>query len=260
MKWYHSRSRFSALSCTRRDRRSIPMPPKKWFISSLCSTAGSQGDSHPRRTDGWNVIPAGWTRGHRVAEENKERIVDLLIRKIDERTKKTLCLQTRLFREGERRIVNGWWKEDRFHLHFALRSAKELNTFLGVRWMKRRRGSWRPPKRRGSGLRYSILSSLIDTRPRKNRSILSPMSRFGAISSTVGTVDEFGRISAWEKEDAVEIGKPNAAGGSCPRTTSTDAIRTSRSSFPIRWAGRAGALRLLPADVRFPSGAVQLRA
>lgn len=43
-------------------------------------------------------------------------------------------------------------------------------------------------------------------------------------------VETYGSIRAWEKEDVVEAGKPNAAGGCCPTATiSTAAIRRWRS-------------------------------
>ncbi len=107
--------------------------------------------------------------------------------------------------------------------------------------MKRRRGSWRPPKRRGS--RSSLLHTFFPSSTPvqgKNRSILSPMSRFEAISSTVGisSMNSDGSRRG-KKRMPLKSGSPTRRGGSCPRTTSTGAIRTSRSSFPTRWAGRA---------------------
>ncbi|MGI6438655.1 MAG: KamA family radical SAM protein, partial [Sphaerochaeta sp.] len=59
--------------------------------------------------------------------------------------------------------------------------------------------------------------SLIDTRPREEQEhpfADEPIRSYLFYSQDL--VDEFGEITAWEKEDAVEIGKPNAAGWVLP--------------------------------------------
>ena len=153
-------------------------------------------------------------------KRNKERIVNLLIRKIDERTskEKRYAFKPGCSEKEKRRIVNGWWKEDRFHLHFALRSAKELNTFLGGALDEETKRIMEAAEAKGIPVFVTpYFLSLIDTRPREEQEhpfADEPIRSYLFYSWDL--VDEFGRISAWEKEDAVEIGKPNAAGWILP--------------------------------------------
>jgi lysine 2,3-aminomutase len=64
--------------------------------------------------------------------KNKERIVQLLIERIEDQEKPRALYQ---FKEGmtaaeKRKQVLLWWKDDRFHLHFAIRNADDLNRYL----------------------------------------------------------------------------------------------------------------------------------
>ena len=64
--------------------------------------------------------------------KNKERIVELLIKRIEEqKNKKTFYhFSESMSYEQKRKQVLAWWKEDRFHLRFAVRSAEESNRYL----------------------------------------------------------------------------------------------------------------------------------
>ncbi|HOE90251.1 MAG TPA: KamA family protein [Sphaerochaeta sp.] len=153
-------------------------------------------------------------------KKNKERIIDLLIRKIDERGSKE---KRYTFKPGhsekeKRWIVDGWWKEDRFHLYFALRSTKELDTFLGNTLDEETKRIMEAAEAKGIPIFVTpYFLSLIDTRPREEQEhpfADEPIRSYLFYSRDL--VDEFGEITAWEKEDAVEIGKPNAAGWVLP--------------------------------------------
>lgn len=153
-------------------------------------------------------------------KKNKERIIDLLIRKIDERGSKE---KRYTFKPGhsekeKRWIVDGWWKEDRFHLYFALRSTKELDTFLGNTLDEETKRIMEAAEAKGIPIFVTpYFLSLIDTRPKEEQEhpfADEPIRSYLFYSQDL--VDEFGEITAWEKEDAVEIGKPNAAGWVLP--------------------------------------------
>ncbi len=153
-------------------------------------------------------------------KKNKERIIDLLIRKIDERGSggKRYTFKPGHSEKEKRWIVNGWWREDRFHLYFALRSTKELDTFLGNTLDEETKRIMEAAEAKGIPIFVTpYFLSLIDTRPREEQEhpfADEPIRSYLFYSQDL--VDEFGEITAWEKEDAVEIGKPNAAGWVLP--------------------------------------------
>jgi len=153
-----------------------------------------------------------------LRKENKERIIKLLIAKIDSGEIKD---EKYSFTEGitydeKLRVVNEWWDNYKFHLHFAIRSPDLLNEMLGH--------SLDPDTMKilydaeKAGIPFFVnpyYLSLLHVRV--------PYFAIGAdlairhyIVYSRQLVDEFGHIVAWEKEDKVVPGEPNAAGWLLP--------------------------------------------
>ncbi|HUX95755.1 MAG TPA: hypothetical protein VMV47_08480 [Bacteroidales bacterium] len=153
-----------------------------------------------------------------LRKENKERIVNLLIDKIDSGE---ICDQLYTFPDGishdkKAEILNGWWDHYKFHLRFAIRSPDLLNEMLGH--------SLDPDTMKilyeaeKAGIPFFVnpyYLSLLHVRV--------PYFAIGAdlairhyIVYSRQLVQEFGSIVAWEKEDEVVPGKPNAAGWILP--------------------------------------------
>lgn len=153
-----------------------------------------------------------------LRKENKERIINLLISKIDSGEIKD---NKYFFPEGstmpdKQAMVNEWWENYRFHLHFAIRSPDLLNEMLGH--------SLDPDTMKvlydaeKAGIPFFVnpyYLSLLHVRV--------PYFAIGAdlairhyIVYSRQLVQEFGNIVAWEKEDEVIPGKPNAAGWLLP--------------------------------------------
>ena len=150
--------------------------------------------------------------------ENRERIRGLLIGKIEKRDK----LNTRYrFEEGmsmerKRELVGEWWGDYKFHLALAVREPDELNLFMGDTLSPELMELLHRAKQKGipffvTPYYLSLLSVRTD----------------GYDDSTIRSyviyseelVENFGQIRAWEKEDVVEPGKPNAAGWLLPNAT-----------------------------------------
>jgi lysine 2,3-aminomutase len=109
-----------------------------------------------------------------------------------------------------------WWDDPNFHLTFAVRSPELLNEMLG--------DSLDPDtmkvlyRARDAGIPFFVnpyYLSLLHVRV--------PYFAIGAdlairyyVTYSTQLVEEFGHIVAWEKEDLVEPGKPNAAGWLLP--------------------------------------------
>ena len=150
-----------------------------------------------------------------IRHSNKERIIAGLIRKIERRQAPTSRFQ---FTEGmsyaEKYVkVQEWWNTGRFHLAMAFKSPTELNYFLG--------GSLSAgtmdllARARKKGMPFFVTPyylSLLNT----NTSGYDDATIRSYILYSEELVDTYGRIKAWEKEDIVVSGQPNAAGWLLP--------------------------------------------
>lgn len=156
----------------------------------------------------------------RIREENKVRILKVIIKKIDEGVFKSSTFE---FPEGisfrkKMNIAIEWWNDYRFHLKFAIRTPGLLNEMLDY--------SLDPDTifllddARKAGIPFFInpyyLSLLNVNTPAFARNCDIVLRDYILYSREL--IDEFGKILAWEKEDRVEPGKPNAAGWLLPNS------------------------------------------
>ncbi|MFC2112440.1 KamA family radical SAM protein [Bacteroidota bacterium] len=153
-----------------------------------------------------------------LREENKERILKILIQRIEESGEKG---QRYYFEDGmseEQKLERAreWWLDYRFHLRYAVRSPELLNEMLGysldpdaLKILK---------QAEEAGIPFFINPYYI--------SLLHVRVPYFAVGADLAIrhyvvyskqlVDEFGHIVAWEKEDKVKPGEPNAAGWILP--------------------------------------------
>jgi lysine 2,3-aminomutase len=173
-----------------------------------------------RDVDGWmERYPSGLDpRIVRLREENRDRIIGIFIDRMERGDIKDerYNFDRGLSREQKYRKMIEWWGERLFHLRFAVRSPGLLNEMLG--------NSLDPDTMRilyeaeEQGIPFFVnpyYLSLLHVRV--------PYFAIGAdlairyyVLYSKQLVDEFGKIVAWEKEDLVEPGKPNAAGWILP--------------------------------------------
>ncbi len=156
----------------------------------------------------------------KLREENRERILKLIISKIDsgEIKDKKFFFTTGMSQEQKYFRCLEWWDDKLFHLRFAVRSPELLNEFLG--------NSLDPDtmkvlyEAKKKGITFFInpyYLSLIHVRVPYFAIGADLAIRYYVVYSQQ-LVDEYGHIVAWEKEDQVEPGKPNAAGWLLPST------------------------------------------
>jgi len=154
----------------------------------------------------------------RLREENRQRILSILIRKIDNGEIKSKTYQFSREMSDEQKFLKAldWWNDKGFHLKFAVRSPDLLNELLGY--------SLDPDTMKilydaeKAGIPFFInpyYLSLLHVRV--------PYFAIGAdlaircyVLYSQELVKEFGNIVAWEKEDEIVAGKPNAAGWILP--------------------------------------------
>jgi lysine 2,3-aminomutase len=166
-----------------------------------------------------NRFPSGLDpRIIKLREENRERIFNIIIDKIDdgEINDSKYKFDGDLSREDKLAIALEWWKESTFHLRFAVRSPDLLNEFLGYSLDPDTMKILYEAEKKGIPFFVNpYYLSLLHVRV--------PYFAVGAdlavrhyVIYSRQLIDEFGSITAWEKEDKVEPGKPNAAGWILP--------------------------------------------
>lgn len=152
--------------------------------------------------------------------KNKDRIVELLVQRIEAQTKKSAIYQ---FKEGmskkeKRKQVLAWWKEDRFHLHYAIRTTEDLNRYLDNSLDEKTLTIMQDAEKKGIPIFATpYFLSLIDTRKVQDQEYEgSDLAIRAYLFYSRDLIDEFGSIVAWEKEDIAKPGEPNAAGWMLP--------------------------------------------
>lgn len=154
----------------------------------------------------------------KLREENRDRIINILIDKIDQGkiSSSKYRFDERMSREQKFLQMLTWWDDHVFHLQFAVRSPDLLNELLGE--------SLDPDTMRvlydaeKQGIPFFVnpyYLSLLHVRVPYFAIGADLAIRYYVIYSQQ-LIDEFGHIVAWEKEDLVKQGEPNAAGWLLP--------------------------------------------
>jgi lysine 2,3-aminomutase len=154
----------------------------------------------------------------KLREENRDRIISIILKKIDkgEITDSKYYFEPDLSYEQKFLKALKWWEESAFHLRFAIRSPDLLNELLG--------NSLDPDTMKilyeaeKANIPFFVnpyYLSLLHVRvPYFAIGADLPIRDYVLYSKQL--IDEFGHIVAWEKEDIIEPGKPNAAGWLLP--------------------------------------------
>jgi len=154
----------------------------------------------------------------RIREENKARIIRVLIDKIDSGAMTSVRFS---FPEGagmeeKTRLMEEWWDNYLFHLKFAVRDPDTLDEMLGNSLGSETMALLHRAQKQGIPFFVNpYYLSLLNVDAPAFAEGKDLAIRYYIIYSKE-LVDEFGHIVAWEKEDLVEPGKPNAAGWILP--------------------------------------------
>ena len=110
-------------------------------------------------------------------------------------------------------LVKEWWNDFRFHLSTAVKSPKELNRFLGNSLSDETMYLLQRAKKIGMPFFVTpYYLSLLNI----NEEGYNDISIRSYILYSPELVETYGHIKAWEKEDIVKDGRPNAAGWLLP--------------------------------------------
>ena len=154
----------------------------------------------------------------RFHEKNKKRILSIIIEKMDEGL---ISHPKFTFEEGlsfEQKLEKTylWWENHSFHLSFAIKTPELLNEMLSYSLEEKTLKNFSKAKEKGIPFFITpyYLSLLNVYAP--DYAVGSDLAIRDYIFYSKELVDEFGQIVAWEKEDIVEEGVPNAAGWILP--------------------------------------------
>lgn len=154
----------------------------------------------------------------RIRKKNKERILRKIIRKIEkgEMKSKRFYFEDGLTEEEKYQKAQEWWNDHRFHLVFAIRSPELLNEMLDYSLRDKTVKLLKKAKAKGIPIfinPYYLSLISVEITPWKTG---GDKTLRDYIFANNELINAFGNIHAWEKEDMVQPGEPNAAGWLLP--------------------------------------------
>lgn len=150
-----------------------------------------------------------------IRAKNKERILHALIQKIEHRkvSASRYHFEEGISYEEKYQLVSKWWNEFRFHLAMAAKSPAELNRFLGNSLSAET--MYLLSRARKKGMPFFVTPYYLHLLNPGSEGYDDESLRSYVLYSPQ-LVETYGQIRAWEREDVVEAGKPNAAGWLLP--------------------------------------------
>ncbi len=199
---------------------------KAAFFKDMLQLFRQLNDSHPHlhpnkaKVKGWmKKYPSGLDpQVEELRKANQKRIIKILIEQIDngDIASQKYCFPPGISLKEKKNLMNEWWQESNFHLRFAIRSPELLNQMLDYTLTDETMKILK--KARNKGIPFfvnpyylSLLNSYIP-----DYVVGADLAIRCYVIYSKQLVEEFGKIVAWEKEDKVKPGKPNAAGWLVP--------------------------------------------
>jgi lysine 2,3-aminomutase len=163
--------------------------------------------------------PVGTSRTVVAArKENRERIMNILLDRIDagKIVRKRFTFDEGMSREEKLAQMRVWWQDHRFHLSFAVRRPRLLNQMLDYSLSPETLSIMKRAHSAGIPIFVNpYYLSLLLVRPGK-KLVGADLAIRQYVLYNADLLSSFGTIAAWEKEDEVKRGKPNAAGWLLP--------------------------------------------
>lgn len=154
----------------------------------------------------------------KMHKKNKDRIIQILVEKIEscEPGETKYFFKPGSSREEKIQQVNEWWEDYMFHLRFAVRTPALLNELLDYSLDLDTQKLLEKAEKKGIPFFVNpYYLTLLSTKTEDFAAGADLAIRHYVIYSKP-LIEQFGEIEAWEKEDLVEPGKPNAAGWVLP--------------------------------------------
>jgi len=154
----------------------------------------------------------------KIRQQNKERIIKTIISKIDSGEMKSsrFSFEKGLSPDEKFEKASEWWNDYRFHLVFAVRDPDQVNEMLDFSLREKNMKKLYNASKKGIPIfvnPYYLSLISVDIQPSQTGADLALRDY---IFPSKELINEFGNINAWEKEDKVLPGQPNAAGWMLP--------------------------------------------
>lgn len=153
-----------------------------------------------------------------IRKKNKERILRVFMKKIESGEKKDskFYFEEGMSEDEKFSLMLSWWNDRLFHLRFAVRNVELLNELLDHSLRADTLEILNKAVKSGIPIfvnPYYLSLLIIDS---SELPVGVDLAIRDYIFTSKELVNEFGNIVAWEMEDVVEPGKPNAAGWILP--------------------------------------------
>ena len=150
-----------------------------------------------------------------VMERNRQRIMHYLVEKVSGKSNRSVHYR---FEEGmsyedKFRRISEWWNDYRFHIAMAARSPTEINMLLGGTITKESYAMMLAARHKGMPF---FLTPYYASLMNSERGRYDDYAIRSYVLYSPELVHTYGSIRAWEKEDEVKGGEPNAAGWIVP--------------------------------------------
>ncbi len=176
-----------------------------------------------------------------IRKANKLRVIKGLIQIIenDKKPHKTYHFTNKNSLEEKIIIVDKWWNDYKFHLRYAIKNIEQLRLTTDNKLPKEIMDNFENGVKKGIPIFINpYYLSLVHITDNGEFSSHDKTIR-DYIFNSKDLVDTFGKIKAWEKEDIIEIGKPNAAGWHLPTGDSVHRRYPEVAIFIPQGRGRA---------------------
>ena len=184
----------------------------------LCRLDSDTAGSPDKKTvsDWMERWPSGLESGiSDIMERNRQRIMHYLVEKVSGKSNRSVHyrFEDGLSYQDKFRQVSEWWNDYRFHIAMAARSPKEINQLLGGTISKENYAIMLAARHKGMPFFLTpYYASLMNT----ERGGYDDYAIRSYVLYSPELVHTYGSIRAWEKEDEVKGGEPNAAGWIVP--------------------------------------------
>ena len=192
--------------------------------------------------DWMNDLPRGKDEDVRTRRKtNKLRIIRALVTIIENGKKqhKTFRFTTEKTLEEKLESVNIWWDDYRFHLRFAIRNMEQLRLATDNKLPKNIMKNFEEGVKKGIPIFINPYYLSLVSLGENGELFAEDRTIRDYIFNSKDLVDTFGKIKAWEKEDIIEDGKPNAAGWHLPKGDSVHRRYPEVAIFMPEGRGRA---------------------
>jgi len=152
-----------------------------------------------------------------MRKSNKTRIIKILKQQIESNSPSSKYHFSDTDTDAEKMDkMNIWWNDFHFHLKFAIREPRLLNEMLDYSLSDKTMRLFAQAQKKGIPFFVNpyYLSLILVNPPKPMKNADRTLRDYIFYSQDL--IEEFGQISAWEKEDVIEEGKPNAAGWLLP--------------------------------------------